>query len=133
MTEFFMAMIPPTTTHQQKQVTVRNGRPIFYEDENLKAARSKLMGHLGRHVPKEKYKGPVRLVVKWLFPIPESRKDIVNGQYKDTSPDNGNSNKLLEDCMEDLGFFKNDAQIASLIVEHFWADTPGIYIKIEEV
>lgn len=128
-----MAMIPPTTTHQQKQVTVRNGRPIFYEDENLKAARSKLMGHLGRHVPKEKYKGPVRLVVKWLFPIPESRKDIVNGQYKDTRPDNGNSNKLLEDCMEDLGFFKNDAQIASLIVEHFWADTPGIYIKIEEV
>ena len=133
MTEFFMAMIPPTTTHQQKQVTVRNGRPIFYEDENLKAARSKLMGHLGRHVPKEKYKGPVRLVVKWLFPIPESRKDIVNGQYKDTSPDNGNSNKLLEDCMEDLGFFKNDAQIASLIVEHFWANVPGIYIKLEKV
>lgn len=133
MIKFFMPMIPPTTTHQQKQVTVRNGRPIFYEPNDLKAARSKLMGHLGKHAPKEKMEGPVRLIVKWLFPIPKSRKDIQNGQYKDTSPDNGNANKLLEDCMEDLGFYKNDAQIASLIVEHFWADTPGIYIELIEL
>ncbi len=130
--EFFMPMKkPPTTTHQQKQVMVRNGKPIFYEPDNLKAARSLLMAHLGQHVPDKKLKGPLRLTVKWLFPITGNRK---NGEYKDTRPDNGNSNKLLEDCMEDLGYFeRGDQQIASLIVEHFWADTPGIYIKIEEV
>ncbi|MBD8005838.1 RusA family crossover junction endodeoxyribonuclease [Bacillus norwichensis] len=130
MTEFFMAMIPPTTTHQQKQVTVRNGKPVFYEPEDLKAARAKLMAHLSQHVPDKKYTGPVRLIAKWCFPITENKKD---GQYKDTKPDNGNMNKLLEDCLEDLGFYKNDAQIASLIVEKFWAKIPGIYIKIEEV
>src|SRR5690606_28715765 len=99
--------------------------------EDLKAARAKLMAHLGQHVPEMKFKGPLRLMVKWCFPIIKGKKD---GQYKDTKPDNGNSNKLLEDCMEELGFFEiGDAQIASLIVEHFWAKVPGIYIRIEEI
>lgn len=136
MIEFFMPMRPPTTTHQQKQVQVvydhkkKKHVPVFYEDDKLKAARSKLMAHLGKYVPEEKMTGPLRVVVKWLFPRTGKRK---NGEYKDTKPDCGNMNKLLEDCMEDLGFYKNDAQIASLIVEKFWADKPGIYIKIEEV
>ena len=129
--EFFMAMNPPTKTHQEKQITVVKGKPIVYEPAELQTVRTKLMAHLGQHVPKEKFKGPLRLIVKWCFPITGKRKD---GQWKDTKPDTGNSNKLLEDCMEDLGFFeKGDQQIASLIVEHFWAKLPGIYIKIEEL
>ena len=131
-TEFFLPMIKvPTTTHQQKQIRIIKGKPIVYEPDELKAVRAKLMAHLGKHAPENKFKGPLRLIVKWCFPITGKRKD---GQWKDTKPDNGNSNKLLEDCMEDLGFFeKGDQQIASLIVEHFWAKLPGIYIKIEEL
>ena len=122
---------PPTTTHQQKQVVIRNGKPIFYEPEDLKAARAQLMAHLAKHVPERKLKGPLQLIVKWCFPITGNRND---GEYKDTRPDNGNSNKLLEDCMEDLGFFeRGDQQIASLIVEHFWAELPGIYISLKEL
>lgn len=49
--EFFMAMIPPTVTHQEKQVHVVKGRPVFYEPPELKAARQKLMGHLAKHRP----------------------------------------------------------------------------------
>ena len=48
MMEFFMAMIPPTTTHQEKQVRVVNGKPVFYEPEDLKAARMKLTAYLGQ-------------------------------------------------------------------------------------
>lgn len=129
--EFFMPMKPPTTTHQQKKVMIQNGKPIFYEPEDLKAARAKLMAHLGQHVPERKFKGPIRLMAKWCFPLTKGKQD---GQFKDTKPDNGNSNKLLEDCMEELGYFeKGDAQIASLIVEHFWASVPGIFIRIEEL
>ena len=29
MTEFFMAMVPPTVTHQEKQVHVVSGKPVF--------------------------------------------------------------------------------------------------------
>jgi Holliday junction resolvase RusA-like endonuclease len=130
VTEFFMPMKPPTITHQEKEVAVVNGKPVFYEPPELKAARAKLMAHLGQHVPDKAYTGPVRLTVKWCFLITGKHSD---GEYKYTRPDNSNMQKLLEDCMEDLGFYKNDSQIASLIVEKFWAKLPGIYIKIDEV
>ncbi|WP_440896259.1 RusA family crossover junction endodeoxyribonuclease [Amphibacillus sp. Q70] len=129
--EFFMPMQKiPTTTHQQKQVTVRNGKPAFYEPEDLKTARSKLMAHLGKHAPDKPLNGPVRLIVKWCFQAAGLHK---NGEYKTTKPDLDNSNKLLQDCMTKLDFWKDDNQVASLIAEKFWADVPGIYIKIEEV
>lgn len=123
-------MIPPETTHQQKKVSVVKGKPVFYEPQELEAARAKLMAHLGPHVPQEKYLGPVRVMVKWLFPITANHKD---GEYKFTKPDLDNSNKLLQDCMTKLGFWKDDAQVASLIMEKFWAETPGIYIQIEAI
>ena len=69
MIEFLMHMIPPTVTHQQKQVHVVKGKPIFYEPDDLEAARAKLMAHLGQHIPERKLKGPLRLTVKWCFPL----------------------------------------------------------------
>lgn len=42
MTEFFMAMIPPTATAQEHKVAVRNGKPIFYDPPDVKAAKEKL-------------------------------------------------------------------------------------------
>lgn len=130
MTEFFMPIIPPTTTHQQKQVTVRKGKPVFYEPEDLKAARAKLMAYLGQHVPGKKYTGPVRMITKWCFPITGGRYD---GQYKYTRPDTDNLQKLLKDCMTASGYWEDDALVASEIIEKFWAKVPGIYIRIEEI
>lgn len=130
-TEFFMPMKKvPTVTHQQKQVTVVNGKPVFYEPDELKAARSKLMAQLGQHVPNQTYNGPVRLIVKWCFPITGKHQ---NGEYKSTKPDTDNLQKLLKDCMTDCGYWKDDALVVSEIAEKFWASLPGIYIKIEEV
>ena len=71
----------------------------------------------------------VRLVVKWLFP--KGRHN--NGEYRTTKPDTDNLQKLLKDCMTKCGFWKDDALVASEIVEKFWADVPGIYIQIEEL
>ncbi|WP_127491362.1 RusA family crossover junction endodeoxyribonuclease [Paenibacillus glycanilyticus] len=130
-TEFFMPMKKvPTITHQQKQITVVNGKPVFYEPEELKAARAKLMAHLGQHVPAKKYSGPIRLMVKWCFPIKGKHQD---GEWKSTKPDTDNLQKLLKDCMTDCGYWKDDALVASEIVEKFWAELPGIYIRIEEL
>ena len=50
MIEFFMPMIPPSVTHQEKKVMVVKGKPIFYEPDALKTARGKLIGHLVHHV-----------------------------------------------------------------------------------
>ena len=129
MTEFFMAMIPPTCTHQEKQVHVVNGKPKFYEPEELKAARQKLKGYLSKHRPEKFYECGVRLVVKWCFP----QGNHNNGEYRITKPDTDNLQKLLKDCMTDVGFWKDDALVASEITEKFWAEIPGIYIRIEEL
>lgn len=127
--EFFLPIIPPTKTHQQKKVTVVNGKPIFYEPPELQAVRTKLSAHLGKHIPKEKYVGPVRLITKWCYP----NGSHLDGEYKTTKPDTDNMIKMLKDVMTSLKYWKDDSQVASEITEKFWAVVPGIYIRIEEL
>jgi Holliday junction resolvase RusA-like endonuclease len=128
-TEFFLPMIPPTVTHQEKKVHVVNGKPEFYEPQELKAARAKLTAHIAKYALAHKYTGPVRLVVKWCFPQGKHK----DGEYKSTKPDTDNLQKLLKDVMTDLKFWKDDALVASEIIEKFWAAIPGIYISITEL
>lgn len=128
--EFFMAMKPPTTTYQEKKLAVRNGKPITYEPHNVRDVREKFTAYLARFVPPKPLEGAVRLTVKWLFPKGKAHKD---GEYKTTRPDTDNLIKLLKDCMTDLRFWHDDAQAASEINEKFWADIPGIYIRLEEI
>lgn len=125
--EFFMPMKPPTVTHQEKQVRVVNGKPVFYEPPALAAARSKLTAHLAGHRPERPFEGGVRLLVKWCFPRGKHR----NGEYRITKPDTDNLQKLLKDCMTAVGFWRDDAQVASEICEKFWAEVPGIYIAVQ--
>lgn len=127
--EFFMPMIPPTVTHQEKQVCVVHGKPVFYEPAELKVARAKLTDSISRFRPAAPYKSGVRVVVKWCFP----RGRHPDGSYRTTKPDTDNLQKLLKDCMTACGFWKDDALVASEIVEKFWAEVPGIYIRVEEL
>ena len=127
---FFLPIIPPTVTHQEKKVTVKNGKPVFYEPPELKDARAKLSSYLAPHAPKQPFKKALRLIVKWCFPVTGKHKD---GEYKYTRPDTDNLQKMLKDCMTDCDFWKDDALVASEIIEKFWADISGIWIRIEEV
>lgn len=127
---FFLPINPPTATHQEKQVRVVRGKPVFYEPQALKNARQKLTAQLGAHAPVQPAEGPVRLVVKWCFPVTAGHRD---GEYKTTRPDTDNLQKLLKDVMTRLGYWRDDALVTSEVVEKFWADRPGIYIAIEEL
>lgn len=128
--DFFMAMIPPTCTHQEKQVRVVNGKPVFYEPAELRAAREKLRAHLGHHVPEKKFSGAVRLTTWWCFPVKGKHKP---GEYRTSKPDTDNLVKMLKDVMTDLHFWTDDAQVASEVIEKYWTDIPGIYVKVESL
>ena len=130
MIKFFLPIIPPTVTHQQKKIGVAHGKPYTYEPAKLKDARQKLMSHLAKYAPEQPFKGAVRLLVKWCFPVTGKHQ---NGEYKITKPDTDNLQKLLKDVMTDLHFWKDDALVASEIIEKFWADVPGIYIEVYEI
>lgn len=129
MTEFFMAMEPPTVTAQEHKVTVVNGKPVFYDPPEVKAAKEKLIGYLYKNRIMWPYRCGVRLITKWCFP----RGQHKNGTYRTTKPDTDNLQKLLKDCMTLVGFWEDDALVASEVVEKFWAEKPGIYIRIEEL
>lgn len=124
-----MAMIPPTVTAQEHKVTVIKGRPVFYDTAEIKNAKDKLIANLAKYTPKKRYECGVRLVTKWLFP----KGSHSNGEYRISKPDTDNLQKMLKDCMTICNFWKDDALVASEVVEKFWADVPGIYIKIEEL
>lgn len=131
MIEFFIPMKKiPTVTHQQKKVRVIHSKPQFYEPDELKETREMFMELLAPYAPEEPLDGPLRLTTKWLFP---KIKGTVNGQYKHTKPDTENLLKLPKDCMQELGFFVNDSRVASEITEKFWADTVGIYVRLENL
>ena len=124
-----MLMDPPTATAQERQVTVRNGKPVFYDPPKVKDAKDKLISALVKHRPQVPYHEGVRLTVKWLFPKGRHK----NGEYRITRPDTDNLQKLLKDCMTLCGYWMDDALVASEITEKFWADVPGIYIRIQRL
>lgn len=128
--QFFLSMDPPTKTQQEHRVGVsKNGKPFIYEDRELKEVRNKLYKALAKFAPDKPYDKAVRLIVKWCFP----RKKHGDGEYKITKPDTDNLNKMLKDEMTKLGFWTDDALVASEIIEKFWAEIPGIFIRIEEI
>lgn len=134
MTEFFMAMAKvPSVTYQEKEVTAKNGKIIFYEPPELRDARASLMAHLAQHRPDKPLNCGIRLTVKWLFRDTSGRH--YDGEYRIVKPDTDNLIKLLKDCMTDLSFWTDDARVASEHSEKFWVvESPsGIYIKIEEL
>lgn len=126
--EFFMAMVPPTVTHQEKQVRVAGGKPVFYEPPELKAARQKLVAYLGQHVPDEPYHCGVRLITKWCFP----RGKHLDGTY--CTGGFGDRGKVLGGSPWDL---RPDRQIAMIWLtvqerKALWEEYPEVQEMYEE-
>lgn len=128
--QFFMPMIPPTATHQEKKVTVLNGKPKFYEDPRLTDARQKLRAHLGQHRPEVPMEGALGLITVWQFPAGDKHRDR---EYRITKPDTDNLQKLLKDCMTAERFWLDDAQVCDERTVKRWSDQPGIWIYLEEL
>ena len=124
--KFFLEMAPPTVTAQMHKVTVRQGKPAFYDTVQLKKARALL----APHAPAEPIEGPILLTVLWTFPT----KTHKNGSYRITRPDTDNLQKLLKDCMTAVGFWKDDAQVCVEVVTKRWTrEAPGILIGVERL
>lgn len=140
MVNFFLPMVPPTITQQEHEFKVVRGRVVVYDPPRLKDARQKFMSLLAREAERAQrvedgepllpLEGPVRLVTKWLFEVDDEHD---SGQWKTTKPDTDNLIKLFKDCMTRTGWWCDDAQVCSEITEKFYADRPGIYVRVERI
>lgn len=128
--DFFMSFEPPTVTAQEKKIRIVKGKPIFYEPAALHAARAKMSHYLDLYKPISPMEGPLRLEAYWYFAATKTHKP---GTWRTTRPDTDNLEKLLKDCMQAEGFFKNDSQVVSEKVEKMWSETPGIHIILEAI
>ncbi|QUY65113.1 RusA family crossover junction endodeoxyribonuclease [Helcococcus kunzii] len=131
--EFFIPLKKvPSITAQQKRVTWnhKKNKPIFYDSEKLKDVKEMFRAHTFKYAPKKPFTGPIRLVVKWCYKTKDLKKI---GTLKITKPDTDNLIKALKDSMTLVGYWKDDAQVASEINEKYWDYISGVYIYIQKV
>ena len=136
--EFFMPMEKvPTVTFQAHRPTVgRDGQMTVYEPPRLAAARAKITDALAQHKPAKKLAGPLHLHVVWCF-----RSDKhPDGAWRDTRPDTDNLQKMLKDCMTRVGFWNDDEQVCSELIEKRWVrgieaggTASGIWIHVRKL
>lgn len=125
----FLLMNPPTVTAQESKVAVVRNKPIIYKPEKIKQAKKEIIKHLMPFKPKEPMQGPIELKVVWLFPRGRRHKHF---EWRTTRPDTDNLEKLLKDCMTEVGFWEDDALVVSETVYKIWSDEPtGISIEIK--
>lgn len=128
MSEFFLDIIPPRTTAQQKKVSCWGGRPKYYEPKNVKDAKKILIDALLPFMPAEPAYGAVSLFVDWRFPAKSHKEG-----WKTTAPDTDNLDKMLKDVMTQLGFWDDDALVVDEHIQKHWSKQPGILIRVEEL
>lgn len=128
--EFFEPMRLPTKTHNEL-MPVRRGKGLgIIKTPELTEVEANWRAHLARHAPETPIAGPVAVTVRLLYGLPEGK-----GQFapKTTKPDVDNVMKTLLDVMADLGFFGDDAKVASLAVTKAWGEPQGVYVKVERI
>ena len=131
--------VPPTATAQQKGeriVKLKSGRSFIshYKKKPVMEAQKLFCGLLTPFIPPSPITGPVIVEAQWVFPWRASERKGTIREFqripKDTKPDVDNSNKLLLDCLTQLGIWEDDSQAYRLVLDKYWGDKPGIYLKL---
>lgn len=129
--QIFLLMTPPTVTAQESKIAVVRNKPIVYKPEKIKQAKREIIKHLNPFKPDIPLEGPIELKVIWLFPKGKSHKHM---EWRTTRPDTDNLEKLLKDCMTEVGFWKDDALVVKETVYKVWSEEPtGISIEIKQL
>jgi Holliday junction resolvase RusA-like endonuclease len=136
MISFNIPMVPPRATSQTKRLVMVAGKPRFFHKKKHATAEGDLLTLCAQYAPSEPMKGPIRLLIAFRFPWRkgETKGRILAGwAWNDKRPDLDNQAKLVCDVLCKLGFFQDDGQIASLVLEKLWSDKVGINIKMHSL
>ena len=128
--EGFLNMIPPTTTHQNKKLGVRNNKPFMYDHPKLKEVKQEIKNHLFNFKPEKPFSGALVLDLTILY---KSKKGQPNGTPYLKKPDWDNAAKTFQDCMADLGFMSDDCKVFDGRVRQFYNDQAGIFFRLEQI
>ncbi|MGX7088133.1 RusA family crossover junction endodeoxyribonuclease [Gemella morbillorum] len=125
--EFFVPLKKiPTVTHQDKIISVKNGKPIIFDSQNLKEAKEIFKAGLISRIPGKILNAPIGLELIWCFPL---EKNKVDGDYYTKKPDVDNLAKAFIDQMTKLKFWKDDSHVSKLVSEKRYNSICGVYVK----
>ena len=125
--EFFVPFKKiPTVTHQDKIISVQNGKPIIFDSHNLKEAKEIFKTGLISHIPGKMLNAPIGVELIWCFPLEKNKSD---GDYYTKKPDVDNLAKAFIDQMTKLKFWKDDSHVSRVISEKRYNSISGVYVK----
>ena len=140
MIDFFISCNPPKSTAQASTIIMRrrDGTPFIGKASSSKAKQVQhdLMVLLQRYKPDKAFEGPVSLEVVYTYPWrkSETKKNRAMGwMWMPVRPDLDNLFKLFADTMTRLGYWNDDSQVVSLLLNKRWGDEPGIKVRVTEL
>ena len=135
---FIVYCNPPKSTHQASARILKrkDGTQFIGKMSNSKGkrVRDNLMTLFMPHRPSEPLEGPVELRVTWAYGWRSSetkKRKVMPYRWCDKRPDCDNLVKLVKDVLTDLGFWRDDSQVAKLTFQKVWTHKPHISIMIE--
>lgn len=126
----FLAMEPPTVTHNDLKAVTRGGRPAIVKSDRLREAEDALVARLAAQAPPEPMAGPLLVEVRWCF---ATRGSHAQGEPHVARPDMSNMLKTLEDCMARAGWIVDDSTICDERMAKAWMDPAGIWVRAAEL
>ncbi len=127
--------VPPKTTHHSKRIARMGKFSRLVDTPALVSARETWIAVLRPFAPSAPLVGPIRATLELVWPWRkgDAMKIRKNGPIPcGVKPDCDNMAKTIFDIMALLGYFSNDAQIYSLVVEKWFDSVPGIRFNLEE-
>lgn len=134
--KFFMPMkrVPTHTAQQGSRAAIGKGKKagkiVHYRDTELDAVHSLYTAHLAAHRPEVPFQPPIRLGMRFQFPLTKKGKE---GYWKTTKPDDDNMVKVPKDVMTKLGFWPDDAACSSTNYDKIHSANTGVWIYIEQL
>lgn len=128
----------PRGTSQEKGTSFQGGRIHHYTKKSVREMRQiykeAIVADLASRgqLTQPHFKGPVMLCVDFFYHTSKKKDDL---KWKETKPDLDNMVKLLQDVLDELGFFEvGDQQVSVLYLKKKWTkDDPWINIHIEPI
>ncbi len=117
----------------------RNGTARVYDPHTAEGWKSAIADAARPHCPPEPWRGPVEVRLAFTFKRP--KKHFRQGKHADQlrddaptlhtkKPDADNLAKAVLDAMTMLGFWKDDSQVASLLVMKQYGYYQGVVVEV---
>lgn len=128
----FIAMEPPTVTHNDLEVRYDKGRKRHFigKSDRLRDAEQAIESRIRQHVPDAPLTGALDARVVWCFPTMGAHEQ---GEPMTDKPDLDNMGKTLMDCLGRCGVIDDDAHIAHSDLTKVWLDPAGIFVELSHV